>query len=278
MDKKNLLSVIVPAFGEDRTIIQDILSLEAVLKSIRYDYEIVVVVDGLVSPSDRTFEYASRLKSNKIQVFGYDVNKGKGYAVRYGIARSKGEVVAFIDSGMELSPNSLSMALEHLEWYNADVIIGSKRHPASHVAYPITRRILSLGYQFLVWALFGLKVRDTQVGLKIFRREVLEKVLPRLLVKRYAFDVEILAVAHALGFKRIYEAPVFFQYNFDYLVNSASFRSIWYMFLDTLAVFYRLNFLRYYSIRNRRNWLVDQEVTFPPSPTNDAQFRILSRF
>lgn len=267
MDKKKLLSVIVPAYGEDRTLLHDIASLEEVLQNIRYEYEIIVVVDGRTSLQDQTLQFAQQMQSERIKVYGYDVNKGKGWAVRFGMAKAQGDLIAFIDSGMELSPNSLSMALEHFEWYQADIIIGSKRHPASQVSYPLTRRGMSAGYQLLVWSLFGLKIKDTQVGLKIFRRDVLQKVLPRLVVKRYAFDIEILAVAHALGFKRIFEAPVYFQYNFDYLVNSASLHSIILMIYDTLAVFYRLNILRYYSIRNQKNWLADAEVTFPNCKT-----------
>ena len=256
------LSVIVPAYGEERTITQDIKRLEETLKKIRYSYEIIVVVDGRRTPDDRSYEHALAVSSKTVRVYGYEVNRGKGYAVRYGMARSSGNIVAFIDSGMEISPNSFSLALEHFEWYKADVIIGSKRHPASRVHYPLTRKILSVGYQCGVWVLFGLKVRDTQVGMKIFRRELLERVLPRLLVKRYAFDVEMLAVAYALGYRRMYEAPVEFHYDVDFTTNSANIRTILRMAWDTCAVYYRLVILRYYSAKNQHKWHTDTDVLF----------------
>ena len=82
-------------------------------------------------------------------------------------------------------------------------MIGSKRHPESLVHYPAAGRVSSWLYQQLIRVLFRLDVRDTQVGLKVFRRELADEVMPLLLVKRFAFDLELLAVARALGFDRI---------------------------------------------------------------------------
>ena len=178
-------------------------------------------------------------------------NQVKGHEVRIGMTKATGDYIAFIDSGMEIDPNGISMLLEHLEWYNADIICGSKRHPASQVKYPMSRKILSFGYQLLVRLMFNLQIRDTQAGLKIFRRRVLEKILPRLLVKQYAFDLEILTVASRLGFKRIYEAPIKLSYNFSDLTHASTIRMIYKILIDTLAIFYRLHILRYYD---KKNW------------------------
>ncbi len=245
------MSVIVPAYRQEKTIVKDLQRIESVLKQIRLLYEIICVVDGNV---DQTYAKAKKLASKTIKVVGYLTNRGKGHAVRYGMKSAKGDYVAFIDAGMELDPNGLSMILEHLEWYKADIVVGSKRHPASKVHYPLIRRITSWVYQMLVRVLFGISVTDTQVGLKIFRKEVLQKTLPRLLVKQYAFDVEMLAVAHHLGFKKIFEAPVEIKYNFKDLTHASTLRSIYYMLWDTLAVFYRLRILRYYDDSNRKHW------------------------
>jgi len=204
-------------------------------------------------------------KNPNIRVVGYDTNKGKGYAIRFGMAESKGDIVGFIDAGMDLNPNGLFMLLEHFEWYNADIIVGSKRHPVSKVFYPWQRKVLSMGYQLLVLTLFGLKVRDTQVGMKFFKREVLEEILPRLLVKAFAFDVEILAVANYLKYSRIYEAPVEIKLRFGgtSTVTSQKFlRTVLAMLTDTLAIFYRLKILNYYSDKNHRRWKFDPELNF----------------
>lgn len=261
----HLISVVVPIYKQEKTIVQDLNRIRIVLSTIRYPAEIVCVIDGRV---DKSFEKAAKFaqKVSNIRVVGYEHNKGKGYAVRYGMAESKGDIIAFIDSGMDLNPNGLSMLLEHFEWYKADIVVGSKRHAASKVDYPWQRRILSLGYQMLVLLLFNLKVRDTQVGLKFYRREVLEKVLPRLLIKAFAFDIEILAVANYLGFTRIYEAPVEIKLNFrtksSTLTSKKFLRNVFHMMWDTLAVFYRLRILHYYSDQNVRKWKYDPELNF----------------
>jgi glycosyltransferase involved in cell wall biosynthesis len=258
--KKHLLSVIVPAYKQGRTIARDLRRIERALKEIRYDYEIICVVDGDV---DNTLANARRVRSKKIKVVGYEHNKGKGHAVRYGMARTKGDIIAFIDAGMDLDPNGLSMLLEHFEWYQADVIVGSKRHPVSRVDYPWQRKILSFGYQFLVKILFGLNIRDTQVGMKFFRRKMLQDVLPRLLVKTFAFDIEMLAVGHVLGYQRIFEAPIRLTWNQERSVLSKSlWRVLFWMLWDTAAVFYRLKILHYYDNHNRRQWRYDPDLDF----------------
>lgn len=256
-----LFSIIVPAYKQEKTIAKDLRRIEHVMDQLRYDYEIIVVVDGFL---DQTYERAKKVESSKIKVFGYEHNHGKGNAIRYGMAKSKGEIVAFIDAGMDLQPNGISMLLEHYEWYNADIIVGSKLHPVSKVNYPLRRRILSWGYRMLTGILFGLRVRDTQVGMKLFRKKVLEDVLPRLVVKRYAFDVEILAVSYYLGYKRIYEAPI--ELDFTNVTSSITLKNFWQivslMLVDTLAIFYRLKILRYYDSKNKRKWSFEPELNF----------------
>lgn len=259
MVKQKLLSVIVPTYKKEKTIYQDVINIQKALEQIRYNYEIIVVVDGKV---DKTYEQASKIKSPKIKIVGYGENHGKGYAVRYGMVRAKGDPIAFIDAGMEIDPNGISMILEHMEWYDADIIVGSKRHPASQVEYPWQRKIISKLYKVFVTLFTGLNVSDTQVGLKIFRRQVLEKILPRLLVKRYAFDLEMLAVAHNLGFKRIFEAPIKLTYDFKDLTHAATLREMKRALIDTLAIIYRLKILRYYDDANKRKWRFDPELNF----------------
>lgn len=259
MTKRKLLSVIVPVYKQEKTINQDLKSIQKALEQIRYNYEIIAVIDGKV---DRSFGEAKKIKSAKVNVIGYRDNHGKGYAVRYGMARARGNPIVFIDAGMEIDPNGIAMLLEHMEWYNADIIVGSKRHPASLVNYPFQRRVISFFYQFFVRVFTGLNVRDTQAGLKIFRRPVLEKVLPRLLVKRFAFDLEMLTVAHRLGFKRIFEAPVKLSYKFNDLTHASNIKDMKRAFVDTLAIIYRLRILRYYDDTNRRKWRYDPDLNF----------------
>ncbi len=256
--------MIVPCYKQEQTVVRDLKRIKGVLDQLRYPAELICVVDGQI---DKTYKRAAKFAKNNenIKVVGYDTNKGKGYAVRFGMGQSKGDIIGFIDAGMDLNPNGLAMLLEHFEWYNADIIVGSKRHPVSKVYYPWQRKLLSMGYQLLVFLLFGLKVRDTQVGMKFFKREVLKKVLPRLLVKAFAFDVEILTVANDLGYSRIYEAPVDIKLRFggtSTLTNQKFIKTVLAMLIDTLAIFYRLRILNYYSNKNHRKWRFDPELNF----------------
>lgn len=268
---QSFLSVIIPAYRAEKFIADNLQKVKNVMDQIRYDYEIICVVDGKI---DKTYRQAKKISlkyPEKIKVFGNKNNLGKGHAVRFGMAKSSGNIIAFIDADMELNPNGLSMLLEHFEWYNADIVVGSKRHSASKVTYPWERRVLSFGYQILVKILFGLKIRDTQVGLKFFKRKVLEKTLPRLLLKTYAFDIEMLSVANYLGFKRIYEAPVELKMKFggfSTLISKSFIKTILRMLWDTLAVFYRLRILNYYDYKNRKSWKTGEYLTLNNQNTN----------
>jgi glycosyltransferase involved in cell wall biosynthesis len=239
-----LVSIIIPAFKQEKTILKDLKRIEKSLKSIRYPYEIIVVIDGAI---DQTYRKIKKLANPQLKVYLLKKNLGKGYAVRFGMTKAKGDYIAFLDAGMEIDPNAISMLLEHLEWYHADIVVGSKRHLASKVFYPWDRKILSWGYYQLVRLLFGVKIRDTQSGIKVFKRKVLTTILPKLVVKKYAFDIEILAVAHRLGFKKIYEAPIKLKYHFGSVTDAATINTIYHMLIDTLAVWYRLKILKFYD-------------------------------
>ncbi|MEK7517279.1 MAG: glycosyltransferase [Patescibacteria group bacterium] len=251
MQNINLLSLVVPAYKQERTILKNIESLDKVLSETPYKYEIIVVVDGFM---DNTFENAKRINKKNIKVLGYEKNQGKGHAVRYGMLRAKGDVIGFMDSGMDINATGISILLDYMLWQDADIMIGSKLHPESKVNYPIFRKVLSWGYRTLTHLFFGFKVRDTQVGLKFFKRDVVEKIFPMLLVKAFAFDVEVLAVSSAYGYKKIYEGPV--QLNFN-KISSITTKNFWVivflMLWDTLAIFYRLKILRFYKIKDMRN-------------------------
>lgn len=238
------LSVVIPSYKQEKTIVKDIKRINLTISTLQIPFEIIVVVDGFV---DGTYKKVRRLKNSRIHVYGYKENEGKGHAVRYGFSKAKGSVIGFMDSGMELDPTGISMLLNHMDWYKADIIIGSKLHPVSQVKYPLSRKILSWGYRALTHALFGFKVRDTQVGLKFFRRKVVDSVFPRLREKSFAFDIEVLAVAYTLGFERIFEAPVRLDFRQGSITSKKIFFIILEMLMDTLSIYYRIKIKRSYK-------------------------------
>lgn len=250
------LSVIMPVYRQEKSVVRYLRALDKVLMGLNVVYEIICVVDGMM---DKTYQNASKLDLPRLKVLGYKQNQGKGNAVHYGMIRAKGNIIGFVDGGNDVKYSSIPMALEHMKWYNADIVIGSKRHPASKVTYSWQRRILSWGYQMGVRVLFGINVRDTQVGMKFFRRRVVQKVLPKLLIKKFAFDIEILAVANRHGFHKIYEFPVEINLEFtgSTIITKGFLQTVWNMLIDTLAVFYRLKILHYYDYANRSNWVRD---------------------
>lgn len=245
--KVKLLSLVVPAYKQEKTIVKDIANLEEVLSSLHFKHEIIVVVDG--SP-DLTYKKIKKEeeKNKALKVFTYDKNYGKGYAVKYGMLKGNGDVIGFIDSGMDLDPSEISVALDLMDWNKADIIIGSKLHPESKVNYPLWRKFLSWGYRTLTHALFGFDVKDTQVGMKFFKKRVAKDVFSRIVIKRYAFDVEVLAVAYKLGYKKIFESPIKLNFNRAAGITTSNFwRVIFWMLWDTVAVFYRLKINYYYD-------------------------------
>jgi glycosyltransferase involved in cell wall biosynthesis/O-antigen/teichoic acid export membrane protein len=203
-------------------------------------YEVVVVSDG---STDETVAVARSVDSNVVRVIDHPVREGKGHALRLGFREARGRYIAFLDADGDIAPEALQPFLTLMRLYEPDVVIGSKRHPLSEVYYPPLRRLLSWTYHKLVRLLFRVNVRDTQTGFKLIRRDVLAAVLPRLLEKRYAFDLEFLVVARSLGYGRVFEAPVKIEYQFSSQVNPNAAVGIG---VDTLAIFYRHYLLNTY--------------------------------
>lgn len=239
------ISVIMPAYNEARHIVSNLLEVVETLSSFEYNFEVIVVDDG--SP-DMTYLEAAKLLSTHpelIRVVHYEENQGKGNALICGTSFARGEYVVFLDADMDLHPSQLPVLFAIMDAEKADAVIGSKRHPASVVNYPVRRRIYSSVYYTIIRLLFGLPVKDTQTGLKVFKREVLDRVFPRILVKRFAFDIEVLANAHHLGYK-IVDAPVTLEFQRGSF-GRIHLGDVFKIFVDTLAIFYRMHILKYYD-------------------------------
>ena len=192
---------------------------------------------------DDTYGRASALATGNIKVVRYVNNNGKGHALKYGYQYAGGDLVLFLDGDLDLPPHQIVGFLERMEKGDTDIVIGSKTHPLSRVKYPVTRRFSSRAYSLLVKVLFDLHVSDTQTGIKLFRREVLDRVFPKMVVKRYAFDLELLANARRLGY-RMCEVPVIVNYQFGSRISA---RDVWRIFLDTIGIFYRARIIHYYD-------------------------------
>jgi glycosyltransferase involved in cell wall biosynthesis len=250
-----MLSILMPAYNEAGSIAENACETVETMHGLGIDFEIVVIDDGSLDGTDAAASNALRAWPDHVRVVRCKRNEGKGNALICGAAYAKGDYVAFLDADMDLHPEQLATFFTIMNDRNADAVIGSKFHPESKVDYPVERRIYSFFYYLLVRSLFWLPLRDTQTGIKLFKREVLERVIPRVLVKRFAFDLELLANVHHLGY-RIVEAPV--TLNFQRVCNRVRLPAVWNVFLDTLAIFYRMRILRYYDRLERAPAKIDR--------------------
>jgi len=196
------VSVVLPAFQLGSVIAANIERVASVLSSM--SIEIVVVDDG---STDETLLEAQRATSHIPGAFtlSHPVNKGKGQALFTGAKVAHGELIVFLDADLDLPPEQLPALLEGMG--DADVLVGAKRHSMASGRYPLIRRVLSRIFSMATVGLFGLTVTETQTGLKIFRREVLEVVIPQMRIDGYAYDLEMLVRAQRAGFK-LTQAPV----------------------------------------------------------------------
>ncbi len=266
------ISVIVPAYNEEKAIERTLAVLSGYLSKNFDDFEVVVVSDG---SRDRTFALAQKYQSDSVRCFEYHPNQGKGNALKYGFGQSRGALVVFYDTGIDFPPSQIGDFVQLLQKTGADLVIGSKRHPQSKVSYPFKRKIISLLAQLCVRLFFNLKITDTQVGLKVFRRRVLEEVMPLMLVKRYAFDIELLALSQWKGFK-IVEAPVNLDLQFG---TAGTMKGVWQTFLDTLGIFYRLKIMGFYDKTDEeRERLIREYKTTPWDRFISIISRILRAF
>jgi glycosyltransferase involved in cell wall biosynthesis len=228
------LSILIPAYNEGEGIQKTLAAACEALAGL--DFDLIVVDDG---SRDATHTYVQQAAEGnpRILPLRYDVNRGKGNALRHGFAQARGERVAFLDADLDLHPRLLRELMAVMDQTQADVVIGSKLHPDSQVDYPVWRRVLSLGYYFLIRLLFGLPVQDTQTGIKLFRREVLAAIFPLLTIEGYAFDLQLLVLAHQRGY-RITSAPVVLNFQRQRL-GRIGLPVVWQILRDTLSVFRR---------------------------------------
>jgi len=240
---KGKVSVVIPAYNEEDAIRSNLEETVRTFDDFGCDYEIILIDDG---SSDGTLKeaLATSQKYPVIRVKRNLENFGKGRALKKAFRYTTGDYIVFLDADLDLHPGQVQALFDILRLDEADIVIGSKMHPNSVVTYPLHRKIISLIYFGIIKVLFGLPVRDTQTGLKVFRREVLDKVFPKTLVKKFAFDLEILSLARHYGFK-ITEAPIVLHPRRPY--GRLGLKAMWQTGWDTLAVFYRLYIMNYYD-------------------------------
>ena len=238
------LSVILPLYKGESYVQNTIRTVFAELSDFIEDLEVIVVLDGYV---DRAFERAKAFEKKypQLKVVGYEKNRGKGGAIKYAVDFVTKEYAAFVDADLDINPRSLKRFMLLMQESDADIVIGSKLHEDSRVYYKKRRWIASIGYRALVKLLFPfINVRDFQTGMKLFRSDVLKFLFKKALVKKFAFDLELMVIAHKHDYS-VVEAPVNIEYKDE--ISNVTSGQIRVILRDTLAVAYRYYLLRWYD-------------------------------
>ncbi len=244
--QKFKLSIVVPVFNEARNLTKNLDTLLDEVEGYFPNFEVIVVSDGSTDGTDLELH---SFRHPDVRPLILAENAGKGGAVRAGFSHASGDYILFIDGGMEIHPKEIRIFMGLMALYQVDIVIGSKRHPQSRVRYPWYRRILSSLYQILIHKLFDVDVTDTQVGIKLFRRDVVDAILPHLEIDRYGFDLELLSLAKLHGFGNVLEAPIRLDY---FLTNERFigtellhvFRVGFSLLKDTLILYWRIRQVR----------------------------------
>jgi glycosyltransferase involved in cell wall biosynthesis len=210
------LSIVIPAYNESAKIQTDIDAAFAFLSQERLSGEVIVVDDG---SSDDTAAVVGRLtdRYENLRVFTYSPNRGKGYALKYGVMRTVGRNVLFADAGLCVPYDIAKIALAMLDMRMCDVANGSRRMRGSvKRAQPLYRRIGSLVFGSLIHVFMGVPtyISDTQCGFKAYRRDVAHRLYGECFTDGFMFDTEIILRALANAYT-ILEFPVVWRNDAD---------------------------------------------------------------
>ncbi len=237
------LSVIIPAYNEERRLPKTLEEIDKYLSRQGYDYEILVVNDG---SKDRTVEIAKNLalKIKNLTVTGYEQNRGKGFAVRFGMLEAKGDYRLFTDADNSTSIDQIEKMWPEFE-KGFDIVIGSRDVKGAVLNPPqpwIRQIILGEGfklYRKIIIDLWG--IEDTQCGFKCFKKSAAENIFPKCKIDRFAFDPEILIIGKSLG-KKIKEIPVYWKNDLE---SKVKLKSMFSMALDLLKIRWNLIIKKY---------------------------------
>ena len=201
------LSVIIPAYNEEKRIAKTLQSVDAYLKQQPYDYEILVVNDGSKDKTAEVVKGAMAMIAN-LRLIDNRANHGKGWVVRQAVLEAKGQIRLFTDADNSTSVDQIVNFLPYFE-QGYDIVIGSRRTKGAVIAVkqPWIRDFLGGIFRLIVHMIVPLGVKDSQAGFKAFSARAAEAIFPQQTIARWAFDVEILVIARKMGFK-IKEVPI----------------------------------------------------------------------
>lgn len=202
MDNKIHLSVVIPAYNEEKRISATLLDIDKYLSVQKYSYEIIVVSDGSKDGTSGVVENLKKLIKN-LRLIDNKENHGKGHVVRQGMLEARGEYRLFADADN-------STTISHIEKFwpffkeGFDVVIGSIEVEGAKIEENAAwyRRFLGAFSKYIIRIVAGIwEIHDSQRGFKCFSKNSAEKVFNKQTIMRWGFDIEVLALAKRMGFK-----------------------------------------------------------------------------
>jgi len=243
-DKRPYISLVIPAYNEEERLRNTLKEATFFLRGLGNAFEIIIINDG---SEDATGSIARDFcclgggrDTEARRLISYPVNQGKGFAVRQGVERARGQYLLICDADGSIPPSELEKLLPFAQKGYA-LVVGSRAVPGPRglVDQPLVRRILGRVFNLLVAFLVSRVVNDTQCGFKLLEARAARKIFSHATIKGFAFDVEVLYLASKMGLA-VKEVPVHCTSFKRSRVNL--FGDSWRMFCDLLKI--RLNIWR----------------------------------
>jgi len=210
------LSIVIPCYNEGNKLVNNIITVKKYLDSLgEISYEIIGVNDGSTDNTDVLMKLTT---IENVKFIGYTKNRGKGYAVKYGIENAVGDWIIFMDADISTDISAIKTVLDSRN--TADIIIGSRRHKETILVkkQPFSRKFIGNACKVITHILTGMKIKDTQCGFKAFKKECIKKIIEKQMVERFAFDVEYLYIA-SINKMKIIEIPIRWENDEDSRVS-----------------------------------------------------------
>lgn len=236
------LSVIIPAYNEEKNIEKTVRSVFNYLKDRNIEHEIIVVTDG---STDKTNDIVRLLKTeiSTVELVDFEKNRGKGFAVKTGMLKAKGDFRLFTDADNATTIDHIEKMMPYFkEGYRVVIAsIAVAGHKVAAGSEPVWRRIFGKLGNLFIQGMAVPGIRDTQRGFKLFIVEAAEKIFPKLTIERWGFDVEVLALARKFGYK-IKEIPVDWKNDPE---SRVSLKAYFQVLLETIKIRWNLISGRY---------------------------------
>jgi dolichol-phosphate mannosyltransferase len=233
------ISLVVPVYKKESVILEDIMTKKEVLERMGVCYEMIYVIDGEL---DNSYRIINKFESKNFHIIKYKENEGKGYALRQGFARAQGDLVAYLDCDLDIDPSIIEDMFRKQIQTNSDIVYPNKFRRDSTYVTTWRRRLGSKCALLLMRWLHKVKVLDIQTGAKLYRKEVIKKILPNLVINSFAFELEIFLRAQESGYSNFVDSPVHIRQGEDYSANYEKE-------LEFLIDIVKLRFSLFFSIR-----------------------------